>query len=91
MTLAELIDCHNITNPEVRGLFVAYLARRSHDIDEVTLRDLAADLCGKFWTRIRADKPGPGRFRAHSLGAARDKLKQMARQVSLGMPAVPSP
>jgi integrase len=52
MTPAELVDRHQIENPDIRDLFVDYLTRRSHDIDYVTLRDLASDLCGKFWTQI---------------------------------------
>lgn len=52
MTPAELVDRHNIDNLGIRDLFVDYLTRRSHDIDYVTLRDLAGDLCGKFWTQI---------------------------------------
>lgn len=52
MTCAELVDRHNIAIADIRELFVDYLTRRSHDIDYVTLRDLAGDLCGKFWTQI---------------------------------------
>ncbi|MET3948688.1 integrase [Arthrobacter sp. UYCu512] len=57
MTPAELVDWHNITDPDIHALFVAYLTRRSHDIDYSTLRDIAADLCGKFWTGVRKVNP----------------------------------
>ncbi|WP_332603162.1 site-specific integrase [Arthrobacter sp. S2(2024)] len=57
MTPAELVDRHNITDPDIHALFVAYLTRRSHDIDYTTLRDIAADLCGKFWTGILRVNP----------------------------------
>ncbi|MEF2978153.1 hypothetical protein [Subtercola sp. YIM 133946] len=49
---AELVDRYNIENTDIRALFVTYLARRSHPLDYVTLRELAADLCGKFWTSL---------------------------------------
>ena len=52
MTPAELVDRHHIEVPDIRDLFVDYLTRRSHDVDYVTLRDLASDLCGKFWSQI---------------------------------------
>lgn len=65
MTPAELVDRHNITDPDVRELFVAYLTRRSYDIDYVTLLDLAADLCGKFWTRILQINPDKTDFASH--------------------------
>jgi integrase len=57
MTPAELVDHHGIGHPDVRELFVAYLTRRSHDIDYVTLRGLAADLCGKFWKQLEQINP----------------------------------
>lgn len=57
MTPAELVDRHNITDRDVNALFVAYLTRRSHDIDYSSLRDLAADLCGKFWTGLLKINP----------------------------------
>lgn len=57
MTPAELVDRHNVTDPDIHALFVAYLTRRSHDIDYSTLRDIAADLCGKFWTGVRKVNP----------------------------------
>ncbi|MFF1252720.1 tyrosine-type recombinase/integrase [Pseudarthrobacter sp. NPDC058329] len=58
MTPTELVDRHNISDADVHAMFVAYLTRRSHDIDYSTLRDLAADLCGKFWTGLLAVNPG---------------------------------
>ena len=57
MTCAELVDRHDIANPDIRDLFVDYLTRRSHDIDYVTLRELASNLCGKFWTQIAKISP----------------------------------
>ena len=57
LTPAELVDRHNIAETGIRELFVAYLTRRSHDIDYVTLRDLASDLCGKFWTPVVQANP----------------------------------
>jgi len=58
MTVAELVDQHQISNPEIRDLLVAYLTRRSHDIDYTTLRGLAADLCSTFWKQIEQINPG---------------------------------
>lgn len=58
MTVAELVDQHQISNPEIRDLLVAYLTRRSHDIDYTTLRGLAADLCSRFWKQIEQIHPG---------------------------------
>lgn len=52
MTPAELVDRHNTTDPDIHALTVAYLTRRSHDIDYSTLRDIVAELCGKFWTGL---------------------------------------
>lgn len=57
MTPAELVERHNITDPDIHALFVAYLTRRSHDIDYSTLRDIAADLCGKFWAGLLKVNP----------------------------------
>lgn len=37
-----------------------YLTRRSHDTDYAILRDLASDLCGKFWTQIVRINPRQG-------------------------------
>lgn len=61
-TPAELVDKYNITNPDIRDVFVAYLTRRSHDIDFATLRDLAEDICGKFWTGLQQINPGQPNF-----------------------------
>jgi integrase len=52
MTPSELVDRHCIDAPDIRDLFVNYLTRRSHSVDYVTLRDLASDLCGKFWSQV---------------------------------------
>lgn len=58
MTPKELVDRYSISDADVHGMFVAYLTRRSHDINYSTLRDLAADLCGKFWTGLLRVNPG---------------------------------
>jgi hypothetical protein len=57
MTPTELVDRHNIADQDIHALFVAYLTRRSHDVDYTTLRDLAGDLCGKFWAGLLKANP----------------------------------
>ncbi|WP_216636684.1 site-specific integrase [Arthrobacter sp. OY3WO11] len=57
MTPTELVDRHNIADQDIHALFVAYLTRRSHDVDYTTLRDLAGDLCGKFWAALLKVNP----------------------------------
>ncbi|MCT9627564.1 hypothetical protein HWD94_20955, partial [Pseudarthrobacter equi] len=61
-TPAELVDKYNIINPGIRDVFVAYLTRRSYDIDYATLRDLAEDICGKFWNGVQQINPGQATF-----------------------------
>lgn len=58
MTPIELVKQYDITNPDIAELFVAYLTRRSHDIDYSTLRGLASDLCKTFWGQIEQINPG---------------------------------
>jgi integrase len=62
MTPEELVARYEITDPDIHRLFVAYLTRRSHDIDYVTLRDLAADLCVKFWINLKRISPDQTNF-----------------------------
>ena len=57
MTPAELVEAHGIANTDVRGVLIAYLTRRSHDVDYTTLRNLSADLCQKFWKQIELINP----------------------------------
>lgn len=57
MTPAELVDRHDLANREVRDMLVAYLTRRSHDVDYSTLRSLANYLCSAFWREIETIHP----------------------------------
>jgi integrase len=58
LTPTQLVDRRNIQDPEIRELFIGYLTRRGHDIDYTTLRELATNLCGRFWTAILQINPG---------------------------------
>ena len=57
MTPAELVEIHDINNIAVRDMLIAYLTRRSHDLDYPTLQNLSADLCKKFWKQIELINP----------------------------------
>jgi hypothetical protein len=57
MTPAELVEQHGIRNLDARQMLIAYLTRRSHDIDYTTLRQLATDLCCNFWGEIERINP----------------------------------
>uniref|UniRef100_UPI003F49465C tyrosine-type recombinase/integrase n=1 Tax=Paenarthrobacter ureafaciens TaxID=37931 RepID=UPI003F49465C len=61
-TPAELVDKYAITRFEIRDVLIAYLTRRSHDIDYGTLRDLAADICGRFWAGLQQINPDQSNF-----------------------------
>ena len=57
MTPAELVAIHDIGNTAVRDMLIAYLTRRSHELDYSTLQNLSADLCKKFWKQIELINP----------------------------------
>ena len=58
LTPAELADLHQVRNPGARQMLIAYLTRRSHDLDYTSLRSLASDLCRSFWGEIERINPG---------------------------------
>jgi len=57
LTPSELADLHEVRNPGARQMLIAYLTRRSHDLDYTSLRSLASDLCRSFWAEIERINP----------------------------------
>ena len=57
LTPTELVDLHGVHNPDARAMLIAYLTRRSHDLDYASLRGLASDLCRSFWGEIERTNP----------------------------------
>ncbi|QJY50783.1 site-specific integrase [Pseudonocardia broussonetiae] len=57
LTPTELVDLHEVGNPDARAMLIAYLTRRSHDLDYTSLRCLASDLCRSFWGEIERINP----------------------------------
>jgi hypothetical protein len=57
LTPTEMVDLHEIRNPDARAMLISYLTRRGHDIDYTTLRNLASQLCRSFWGEIERINP----------------------------------
>jgi site-specific recombinase XerD len=57
-TPAELVDRYGVANADIRELLIAYLQRRSHDMDYRSLTGLATNLVKNFWVKIEAIRPG---------------------------------
>ncbi len=63
LTPAELVDQYQVRNVGIRDLLVAYLERRSHDLDYGTLSALATILVLNFWRKIEELNPGQADLR----------------------------
>jgi integrase len=57
-TPTELVDRYGVNNPDIRELLIAYLQRRSHDMDYRSLTGLATNLVKNFWAKIETIRPG---------------------------------
>ncbi len=52
LTTTEMVDRHDITNREVRQMFIDYLDRREPDLKYSSLSNTAAILVGLFWKAL---------------------------------------
>lgn len=57
LTVAELVDRHNLRNEPVRDLLVDYVTRRSVGLDYSSTAALARTLAGLFWATIERINP----------------------------------
>src|SRR6266704_533096 len=62
-TVPEMIDGHQVRDPQVRDLLTGYVARRSADLDYPSAEALAYRLAGLFWTAIEKINPGQADLR----------------------------
>lgn len=58
LTIEEMVDRYEVADPQVRGLFVAYLHRRYPDVDYSGLTAAAYAIVKLFWNGIVEINPG---------------------------------
>jgi len=62
-TLEELVDRYQVRHRGVRALLLAYLERRSAELDYSTLDQLSRSLVGLFWAKVEDLAPGQADLR----------------------------
>lgn len=57
LTVAQIVDAHGPTNPDIRSLFIEYIKERSAALDYSSMTSLVRMLVKNFWVDIERNHP----------------------------------